>query len=1298
MQETLAEKRDRLAREREERGRTGQSDPSVSSEASTSPVAKKVGGITPKPGSVRSGYAVDSGQRPRIDETQSLTGNAIENAVDSRFWGAPGIATDALEAALRPDYSFSDMRDLRQERMESLPTALRIGSSIGGSLGSGALTAAKAIPALGRYAEKYAEGLGWKALGKRTLARLAEGGVSGGATALGETVGTSRGVDPGQVAAATALGAGFGATVPVFTGSARWLGEAVGALDPSMPAGRRLAIAALEAASGRSPFRESSAPVPYGATVRDIDTAGLPVDKARGDVGAALRGATKTIAGRTVAEEMLASDAAREAGAMRDAAEHATGVSRDQGSALSVAHNKIVEARELANKEARAAYELAKQREFGALRNWEVNDAAGNRARGQEIADQQARVAAAKNAYDVTEAERRLAHVKAGQDASEAWAAAKDAREGRSVDARKTYRETEALRRADHEAKKLAFDESERGMGDVLDVLGSVGDGRAVPNPHTTLANITTARTTFAEKAFPEAGRSLAGVPYKAEEMAARVAKSPVLQKAWRAAVVKRLEVTTADPSYPPLPTKTVNGEVIAVPDAVAWNDMQQFNQQASETIPGARPLDTSQLAISGALKHAGWLAEGQHPKYQEIDAAFKKSWDEERALVASSKPMSWDLNPQHPNQSLGARLEARATMSPEDVVKDQNIIRAKFGAMIKDSNLSPGELVKRLGESESKESAMVLLGWGPGARQEIIGKLGRPSNPGSYQGGPKPVKEPPVPSLVKQGKYIPSPEPEVEAPIPPWLSAPKPPEVAQEPVPGMVSGREQNFATGRKIFETPMDAGAKDPAFDIPNEISRRAALSAADRATAQQAGGAALQARLGEGGDVSPDANGKFTDQFLAQLGLASKSPQDAKIFEDASRSWSGARALRESLVGGEGPATIPNAASPWDKFVRQLTPSATWTASRMAHALAESGAHANTQGMAAEIVRIVLGEPGSTVSAIKQLRAIRGKDAAVAMKAAGILGRVSGGVIGTEGAEIPERSSGLAASATPSSLTPIPTARDTSPARPSVDIPRSRVPMGVEPGDPISLGAPGPRGLPEVPDGRGLSSLDGLATPRPPVTIEAPRPSVIDRVRDALKVSPLSAAEVGRPKTSAALPGGLVQYTRIGDVPKTFYDDAMDIIRSKEGFVPYVYDDKAKKGTERRLYMVNGRWRQKDGKKPEGTPTIGHGLTDPGIVNRGTITDKESEVLARAHMAKDVAQMVRKGSPISPILVSESYNMGVRRMENKNVFNLLRNGQYEEAADSLATVTTSKGIEDPGLKARRLDARRIMTAKSP
>lgn len=925
-----------------------------------------------------------SEQRPAIGGLRKLV-NTAEYALDNRYGGFPGQVSDALESLWHRGTTYGGLRNARQARKNTLSTGEQIATSLIANLAPGPRLPS-VVPSMGGFGRAVTDAAtksGLKAMAMRALGRTVEGGVQSAATGYVEKAGSTSG---GAAPAVSGLGLGslldlgFGASFGLVS---PLLGKAVGGTASAMSTSRRKAAEALEAAIEKNPFRRSSAPVPYGAVARDVDAAPELVMSA-------LQGATDRIPGRVTAQGMFASDVAREAGAMRDAAEYATGVSKDQGSALSVAHNKIVEARNLADEEAKAAYELARQRESGAKINWETEDASGRLARETEIAAQNARVVAAKNAYETTETARKLADAEARQTASEAQAAAIDARKVRAVNATNTYIETEAARRAEHEAKKVAFVESERGMGDVLDVLGSIGDGRPVPSPYTTLTDITAARTVFADKAFPEAGKSLAGVPYKAEETAARIAKSPLLQKAWRAAQLKRSEVTTVDSSYPPLPTTTAN---VPVADAVALQDMQAFVQQASDNIAGARPLDASNVAISGAKVHNDWLAKNQHPVYKKIDTAFRKSWDEQRNLVASSKPMRWDLDPQHPEQSLGARLEARTAMGPEDVVKDQNIIRAKLGAMIKDSNLSPEELVKRLQEPDSRESAMVFLGWGAGARQEMINKLGRPSAPGSYQGGPRPLLEQPIPSLVRQGKYVPLPKPEVEAPLPPWLPAPRPPEVAQKPVPRMVSGREQNFATGRKIFETPMDAGAGNPAFDIPNEIDRRLALSAADRATAQQAGGAALQARLAEGGNVSPDANGKFTDQFLAQLGLASKSPQDAKIFEDASRSWSGARALRDALVGGQVPSTVVDAASLATKGGRMVTPSTTWTISKILHAVSEAFAGKGRDAMAEEIVRIVLGEPGSTVSAIKQLQSIRGANAAVAMKAAGILGRMSG-----------------------------------------------------------------------------------------------------------------------------------------------------------------------------------------------------------------------------------------------------------------------------------------------------------------
>jgi hypothetical protein len=58
-----------------------------------------------------------------------------------------------------------------------------------------------------------------------------------------------------------------------------------------------------------------------------------------------------------------------------------------------------------------------------------------------------------------------------------------------------------------------------------------------------------------------------------------------------------------------------------------------------------------------------------------------------------------------------------------------------------------------------------------------------------------------------------------------------------------------------------------------------------------------------------------------------------------------------------------------------------------------MAESGKIEGTESMAKEIMRLVLGEPGSTAKAIAELQAIRGKYAAAAQRAAGLLGRASG-----------------------------------------------------------------------------------------------------------------------------------------------------------------------------------------------------------------------------------------------------------------------------------------------------------------
>ena len=1104
-------------------------------QADAPPATTKVGGITPG-----SGYSADSGQRPRAVESGgqlAKLANTAEYMLDTKYGGFPGAASDALESLWHRGTTYEGLQNARQARRNTLSTAEQIATSLAGNLipAPGLPSVVPSMGSFGQAITDVAKSPGLKALAMRTLGRAVEGGVQGAATGYVENAGsTSGGVAP--AVSGLGLGSLFGLAGPL-------LGKVIGGTASAMSAGKRKAVEALEDAVRNNPFRKPSAPVQYGATIRDVNAAPE-------SVLSALQGAVDRIPGRVAAKGMLASDAAREAGAMRDAAEHATGVSPDQAMRYSVELDNL------------------------------------NKAR------------------------------------TEATAAAVPT------------------------------------MSSTLNVLDKLAGKNTAPNLYDRFKEIQSARDEVADTAFPGVREKLAGIPYKVEEWFARARNSPLLQEAGRAAEKRHAERVGA----PPLPTQVVNGKIVTVPDAQYLQDVQAYVTQQAGNNPSAKPLSGSVLAISGAKEHVSpsavnWLAEMQHPDFKAINDAFKVKSDEIRALGASATGNRFTVDPANLEASMAARQKAREFMlqfgTPEELQKDSQALQEWFRSQIKDNKGYAQQLVAALAEPDSRESALFGMAYGPTAARQVVEHFAVPS----------------------------------------------------------ISGRETQLGRGLGVFDMPMSAKVLDK--NIPNEVAQRPNLSAADRGTAQQAGGAALQARLAEGGNVSPDASGKFTDQFLAQLGLASKSPQDAKIFEDASRSWSGARALREALTGGQVPSTAIDAASLAAKGGRLATPNLGWTGSRIAHAILETFSGKSKDAMAEEIVRIVLAEPGSTASAIKQLQSIRGANVDVAMKAATILGRVGGSAAGnTDNLSnkivepyVPKQLSNLptrlGALATAAVSTATPTAQDTI-SRPlaasPVDIPRARLMTGAVPGVAETLRPLSPRGLPEVPDGRGLSSLDGLATPRPPVTIEAPRPSVIDRVRDALGVSPLSAAEVGRPNTSAALPGGLVRYTRIGDVPKTFYDDTMDIIRHEEGFVPYVYDDKAKKGTDRRLYMINGRWRQKDGTKPEGTPTIGHGLTDPEIVNRGTITEKESEVLARAHMAKDVAQMVQKGSPISPILASESYNMGVRRMDNKNVFNLLRNGKYEEAADSLATVTTAKGIENPGLKARRLNARQEMLKKSP
>lgn len=1200
--------------------------------------------------------------------------SAVELAADSRFLGLPGILTDAF-AAGATDATWPQLRDERLARAAALPKTVQLGSALLGGLrtNQGLANVSSTFKNTLKAAERQK---GWTGIGKRAALRAVDAGAQGGIGATGQFIGSSGGAVMPAIYG-TALGVLLGPTLgPLFEKGASYAGKKFPSLGKWMgdvpteklSQAQRRAVEAIEIQEGR---------LPSGPDVERVQGGPDPIayDAAKSGVRGLAFSAGLAPAGREMGTTMLNMRHAPQQQSLENSILYATGINNNAADELSARIARLAHERNIRNVESAERFDLAKQNELAELNKWGVQNTEKKNANLAAIAAQKTRITNAAN----------------------------------------NYNDTEAKRIAAHQAASVAYNKSQRTMEDVLAVMGNLGDSRKIPSPYATLTEITTARDAFADQAFPAIRKKLAGIPHNVKQWFARANESEVLRAAGREAENNRLERIANDPSYPPLPEMTIEGKIVKVPDAEFWQDVQTANAQAANTIPDAKPLKGARVYQNSAKVHNDWLAINQHRDFKAADAAFKKSWDEQRDFILSTKSLKFTLDPLQPNQSIDARLQARLTMTPEEILKDQNLIRAKLNDEIRDSGISPEEFIKRLRQKSSKESAQVYLAWGAGAREDMLKKLARPANPGAYVKLTKPKKE---------------------IPLSKWESSPKPPAVAQAPVPEIASGQELSLGRGFDIFTTPSSPTGATPEKSLPAVRDFLATLSPADRRAFQEAGGAALQGIRRSGKNLDPG-----TKEWAEQVALASQTPEGAAAFQKTAAAWATADVARQALIGGKGPVVGINPESVGQKVFNMVTPSTAWSASRVAHEIANKGLDENSENMASEIMRIVLSNPGTIQKSITELQNIRGANNRLAHRAANKLSRiVTGQILGYRGNPtreysnnnlvdypLPVRPDTVATSpkaplvdtlnrvivpadttvadtatsvAAPMRKAPSPyntiqrplVQRDSTPALDPRNLPAlisSLFGMGAS-NRPVVPGAQGARQLPSMPEAR--SSTD----PRRPIVVTSPGPSIIDQVTNAVGMSPPLSVSPKTP-TSARLPSGLVQYTSIRDVPKTFYDETMEIIRREEGFVSYVYDDKAKRGTNRRLYMIDGRWKQKDGKEPEGTPTIGHGLTNKNIVNRGTITEKESEVAARAHMASDVAQMIRLGSPISPIIISESYNMGIRRMSEKNIFNLLKRGQYKEAVDSLATVTTS-GDRRASLMGRRFRASQKILEKKP
>lgn len=806
MQETLEQKIARL-----ERAILKGGGPGLKSE---SPATKKIGGTTARPGSVRSGYGVDANKLPRIDKLVDKLANAIEFGVDSRFFGVPGIAVDAIEAALRPDYSFEDMRNLRQERIQSLPTTVQIGASVVGGRGGSAPSVAKAIPQFGKWAAAQGSKLGWEGVRNRALAGLVEGAGQGVASGVGENVGSTSGViNPALMG--LGFGAGLGTAAPALMGGLRWAGESTGVLKPGMSDAKRLAVEALEIATGKTPSKPVTPRDRFDAPSRDVDILG-------DDALALARGSGRTIAGRAAGRIEYGDEAGQELPNMRAVVKQTTGVGEEEARRINLDRTNLKEAREAA----------------------------------------EPTMTSGLNALERTT--------------------------GRTPDIRGELDRLEQLRLGDEGPVKAAYKAAE---------AASARNGAVIP-------------------------------PEWSEFLKQREGAAAFLRAIERREAEGLLAFKEKRP-HNPLPYETIGGKKVTLPDAQAWFEMRQELAHLADLNPSAPAPKLSPAAIAINRDLHNVAEANQSFEYNAANDILKQIIGDEDAYKTGLREIS---GLPVPDKMLTASLDAveegrrRVALIGDPVAKQQALQRVAmtekamqfFIAQQMKTGQSVKEMLEKLKDPRSDISRQFAL-------------AGIPESFAASQRG-------------------------------------------YEMVP-----RELQRNLGLGIFEA--DVGS------FPS-VRKEMAKSPTARRVVQESVGAAAQDRLTGGNRLDLDVPGREE-----AFGLGTRTPEGLGTAKATERSWSAAKTLRESIIGGEGKITPPDAGSRMDKIFRAATPSVTWTASRLAHAMAESGKIEGTESMAKEIMRLVLSEPGSTAKAIAELQAIRGKYAATAQRAAGLLGRASG-----------------------------------------------------------------------------------------------------------------------------------------------------------------------------------------------------------------------------------------------------------------------------------------------------------------
>jgi lysozyme len=145
-------------------------------------------------------------------------------------------------------------------------------------------------------------------------------------------------------------------------------------------------------------------------------------------------------------------------------------------------------------------------------------------------------------------------------------------------------------------------------------------------------------------------------------------------------------------------------------------------------------------------------------------------------------------------------------------------------------------------------------------------------------------------------------------------------------------------------------------------------------------------------------------------------------------------------------------------------------------------------------------------------------------------------------------------------------------------------------------------------------------------------------------------------------------------------------LDLIKSFESFVPYVYDDK--------LAPINGKYKEWTGGTPKGTLTIGYGHTnaarDPLKIKKGL---RITEAKAVQILNNDLGECEENVNLLVTVtltqgqydaLVSFAFNCGIKNL--KKILVPLNKGDYEGCKQKLGEFIRSKGEVMKGLVRRR------------